>query len=308
MFKRFPYSRHSSYAELCELVAAFKPRDIFPCTVDPNTWSDAVSMRNLFGHLCSGDEFLHDRHMRDTVSEGRLRPKKRRRLASSFSQASRSPSSSVIGDDSCPAAAHPTRLDCGTASTAMINPMDNRQSSAIVEREDSPSCPRSTALHHGGEGSEFMRNRIRSIRDCLETMKDQMLFSNGPLPTALHAEGDDLEQASHPEQIQDSAHPASQSGGASPASRLCMTTTGEASQVSLPDSAFDSQDQEDPTLTIDLRHTIAEPNTSGRCSRSVSVQQRKIAYLAARARTYDAWSQVALLSAGNNHTEEEVEL
>jgi DNA cross-link repair 1C protein len=36
---RFPYSRHSSYEELCNLIDAFKPADIWPCTVDPADWT-----------------------------------------------------------------------------------------------------------------------------------------------------------------------------------------------------------------------------------------------------------------------------
>lgn len=35
---RFPYSRHSSYGELCYLVSELKPRDIWPCTVDTIRW------------------------------------------------------------------------------------------------------------------------------------------------------------------------------------------------------------------------------------------------------------------------------
>lgn len=35
---QFPYARHSSYAELCLLVDTFKPRDIWPCTVNPKYW------------------------------------------------------------------------------------------------------------------------------------------------------------------------------------------------------------------------------------------------------------------------------
>ncbi len=36
----FPYSRHSSYAELRDLVQAFKPLDVYPCTVDRLTWHE----------------------------------------------------------------------------------------------------------------------------------------------------------------------------------------------------------------------------------------------------------------------------
>jgi hypothetical protein len=60
---RFPYSRHSSYSELCELVAAFRPDDIFPCTVDEEHWTPALSMQNLFGDLCTEHTFRHDAEM-----------------------------------------------------------------------------------------------------------------------------------------------------------------------------------------------------------------------------------------------------
>jgi len=36
----FPYSRHSSFPELCDLVAAFKPKDVYPCTVDEPEWHE----------------------------------------------------------------------------------------------------------------------------------------------------------------------------------------------------------------------------------------------------------------------------
>ena len=39
----FPYSRHSSYAELCDLVKAFNPKDIYPCTVDEEGWHEGMS-------------------------------------------------------------------------------------------------------------------------------------------------------------------------------------------------------------------------------------------------------------------------
>lgn len=36
----FPYSRHSSYAELRDLVKVFKPVDIYPCTVNKAGWHE----------------------------------------------------------------------------------------------------------------------------------------------------------------------------------------------------------------------------------------------------------------------------
>ncbi|OAL47259.1 hypothetical protein IQ07DRAFT_682730 [Pyrenochaeta sp. DS3sAY3a] len=60
---RFPYSRHSSYSELCFLVAAFNPMDVFPCTVDEAQWTPSKGMRSLFGTHCSSDTFRHDIEM-----------------------------------------------------------------------------------------------------------------------------------------------------------------------------------------------------------------------------------------------------
>jgi len=39
----FPYSRHSSYAELCDLVRVFRPKDVYACTVDEDTWHEGSS-------------------------------------------------------------------------------------------------------------------------------------------------------------------------------------------------------------------------------------------------------------------------
>lgn len=58
---RFPYSRHASYPELCHLVAALKPRDVWPCTVSPADWiKNGISIEDLFGQHCSGTSFQHD--------------------------------------------------------------------------------------------------------------------------------------------------------------------------------------------------------------------------------------------------------
>ena len=76
----FPYSRHSSYVELCDLVRTFKPKDVYPCTVDEANWHEGllefpflgttadwscvgISIEHLFGHHCSHGSFRHDAEM-----------------------------------------------------------------------------------------------------------------------------------------------------------------------------------------------------------------------------------------------------
>jgi hypothetical protein len=57
----FPYSRHSSYPELCHLVDVLQPRDIWPCTVQPQEWlRKGISIESLFGTYCSAAIFEYD--------------------------------------------------------------------------------------------------------------------------------------------------------------------------------------------------------------------------------------------------------
>jgi hypothetical protein len=66
----FPYSRHASYPELCHLVSALKPVDVWPCTVSPMEWiKNGISINHLFGQLCQGTTFRHDIQV-DELREG----------------------------------------------------------------------------------------------------------------------------------------------------------------------------------------------------------------------------------------------
>ncbi|KAK0124050.1 hypothetical protein ONS95_009036 [Cadophora gregata] len=70
----FPYSRHSSYEELCELLKIFKPKDVWPCTEDPYYWHEVgMSIKDLFGHECSEAIFRYDREMSQKVSQAASR-------------------------------------------------------------------------------------------------------------------------------------------------------------------------------------------------------------------------------------------
>ncbi|KAI1458169.1 Metallo-hydrolase/oxidoreductase [Annulohypoxylon moriforme] len=70
----FPYARHSSLPELRHLVETFKPKDIWPCTVDPVYWKEkGITMQGLFGDLCTNDVFEHDL-MIDGIQELQRKP------------------------------------------------------------------------------------------------------------------------------------------------------------------------------------------------------------------------------------------
>ncbi|KAI1208228.1 Metallo-hydrolase/oxidoreductase [Annulohypoxylon truncatum] len=66
----FSYARHSSLPELRHFVETFRPKDIWPCTVDPAHWMErGITMQGLFGDLCTSDVFEHDRLMEDQLQE-----------------------------------------------------------------------------------------------------------------------------------------------------------------------------------------------------------------------------------------------
>jgi len=80
---RFPYSRHSSYSELCGLVSAFRPKDVFPCTVDENAWTPEISMCSLFQSNCSERIFRHDTKMMQLYEAGLEQESNEKRLPES---------------------------------------------------------------------------------------------------------------------------------------------------------------------------------------------------------------------------------
>lgn len=66
----FPYARHSSYEELCHLVDAFKPRDVWPCTENAeHWWRKGYSIASYFGDFCSGADFTYDKMVQATYPD-----------------------------------------------------------------------------------------------------------------------------------------------------------------------------------------------------------------------------------------------
>lgn len=48
----FPYSRHSSYEELCGLLRIFKPKDVWPCTENPLAWYEGENPIPAIANVC----------------------------------------------------------------------------------------------------------------------------------------------------------------------------------------------------------------------------------------------------------------
>lgn len=100
--QRFPYSRHSSYDELCHLVEVLKPKDVYPCTTDFDGWHEDISVKTLFGHLCSGSDFIHDREMIELKDERVASSKRKRKREEISSQDNHQGSSPRNGPESDP--------------------------------------------------------------------------------------------------------------------------------------------------------------------------------------------------------------
>ncbi|OGM49084.1 DNA repair protein [Aspergillus bombycis] len=350
----FPYSRHSSYVELCELVSAFKPKDIYPCTVDPLAWDEDVSMQSLFGHLCSGTEFTHDHHMRDMLENDEdLRSRKRARYEEPASQSSQLSSTSDIiprapmdfstrnpGDDTSqieePQA---TPIPNQTQQTRKRKHSRNQASAKPTLQNQTYSHPQSTRATE-----KARQNEVRQAWHFLNNARsDQTPFHLGSLPSSWSTEEDkepdyqgkttaDGETPHHVDELSDSdldtnvdvditdnnieepePGPARQF---SPS--LSISSSAFASQEQLlgpaSDMGFDGVFEEHIETPEQLEvQTTASLSTDARTANTLkrsssSSRARRAAYLAAKADSYEAWASMGLVSAGDNHTEEEIEL
>ncbi|KAL0467660.1 beta-lactamase-like protein [Neurospora intermedia] len=108
----FPYSRHSSYAELCHLVDTCKPKDVWPNTVNPREWLEqGITIEHLFGTHCSGNSFRHDKLIEEIFGM-REQP-------------------ILISDDSQSTASHPAS-SCHTPSSPTPQVADNWDGTTIA--------------------------------------------------------------------------------------------------------------------------------------------------------------------------------
>lgn len=178
--QQFPYSRHSSYNELCHLVEVFRPVDIHPCTVEEATWIWDFSMESLFGHLCSGTVFAHDKEMISLESQrAELQTSKRERAEDhdSSENTQKSQDLEVSQDQDIGSSSERTALP------ASLNQSQKRWRASPVTSEDCSEKSLVTMASRPKSTSVFGQ-RINSIRSSFQDWADLAAdFSQSPSPT-----------------------------------------------------------------------------------------------------------------------------
>ncbi|KAJ6005358.1 DNA repair metallo-beta-lactamase [Penicillium sp. IBT 35674x] len=301
---RFPYSRHSSYSELCALVAAFRPKDIHPCTVDPSTWSENVSIQSLFGHLCSGEGFIHDAYMRETLGlqcdeEHHARKRARYEVASTQS----TQSSEDEEDEELPSGMtgnhqHESSIMCTVPDRIQAKNEEIRRAHRYLLEHADPKV-----LQIGPLPPSVQTNREEDSFNTINNSEPEATTPRQSTYTYLNNDG------------ANSPLPDNQSSSQLQVSQQTDSFTLPISESALaPSSPIDA---ETALLAEDFPADRGVPTSGSGSGLGASAGRQRImsrlrsrisAYLAAQEGSYSAWEDHSLVSAGSNHAEEEPEL
>lgn len=335
----FPYSRHSSYNELCELVSAFKPKDIYPCTTDPLTWDESTSIRALFGHLCSGNHFTHDAHMRDTIeNDEELLRSRKRACYDEGSSPQASQQSSLADSDAGPRSwdssqQHVKRQKSSTFPvTRHAKDFSSSSSSGRILLPSSMESIHEPHTNHPNEPFTVPKPTIETERAKRNEIRCAWSFLHrnmpktaqlGPLPSSWPTmeedgfQGEDRNANSDGNNINTETRLPLSSPYPSPphntdtvevdSTHQHQLESQQTNSLSIPESAFASFSSQDHDHAPEPEQGQEQDGPEKTRSKSRR-RNRKEAYLAAQADSYEAWSFVSLVSAGNNHTEPEIEL
>ena len=325
---RFPYSRHSSYNELRELVAAFRPRDICPCTVELETWSEDVSMEVLFGDLCPEHVWIYDAENRSMAAERRellaaMANKKRKRGINDDGETQRSQD---VSDDTFETAetGHDQNQKGADTRQEIPNTNKNQPPSSRSARESNPSlgenatstAKTATATEQppSNEPLDTPTRRLKAIEtafQCLKDVKDTSTTQNsGP---NVSERDPFLEDTTNPEVVPVTASTAPpnenldqhENDDQDQHEENVNATETQHSSISLSLSAFESQP---------LSHSPSSPPPPSPPSQPPPqrLQSRISAYRAAKASLAGdcrSWDELGIRSTGYvGHAEEEVEL
>lgn len=266
---------------------AFNPVDIYPCTIDDSNWDEQVSMRTLFGHLCSGTTFAHDREMEIQANR-------------------RKPSKSGKNSDGSPIAAS---LLEGAAGISPSQESSEHSKQLIIEEIFSHPAPRVINPDPVYRPSKRRRTnppdtskvnagqqRLEDIRRSFKDHLDRVGESGGALGLLGKTQAE-------PIQVSDMDPPLSDEEAGrflldempEPTSVFHTAQCGQAgseTQISLSDAAFQSQSPQKPNAE----------EAPGK------VQCRKEAYVAAKGLSGSWEKDYGLVSSFDGQREEELEL
>jgi DNA cross-link repair 1C protein len=272
----FPYSRHASYNELRHLVSVLKPKDVCPCTVDEDSWSEEISMQTLFGDLCSERYFNYDRRLRARLQvrsnkdeTAGIRKRKREdqqetQESESSHQAYRTANGSfevhtteagLLNTAACKRGSHDDAFaHAGAGPGELAQALEVRPANLIQPPSQILQNPGSTSFIHLTEGEEPHSSsgaRLEAIKSAFEaiTRGSNMNSSDSSRPSDKVTVNQ--EQDSLPGEVSDMPkHESAVQEG------LAQVDAEPESQLSLTTSAFephpdDSQDRELSGLQLD---------------------------------------------------------
>ena len=343
--QEFPYSRHSSYEELCDLVKAFEPVDVYPCTIDEDYLNLSVSIASLFGHLCLGTTFAHDEEMALLASHGETLKRGTNDLSSQSMPSAGEASLNRRGTSSVPSvlkpASDPESHALNSVNRVLKRPRasppflrnhqgDSKMSLTTEISTPTQKLPRLKQSFRKYVGQSKPENLLATstssdpafnhISSHMGTSQDAVFGRQGPLvaPNLRNNPSANTVRNQHSVNNPAIVHPGTQakpielSDGDPPsqgnvAGDFLLDDMPEPDDV--PGPHYESQLGSDTQITIsDTAFESQSPRSSIPDSKAVRLQQRKEAYKAAKEPS-GIWGNVhGLLSSTAHHGDEEVEL
>ena len=280
--------------------------DIYPCTVDDNAWDNNVSMKKLFGPLCSKDIFAHDAKM---TEQCRVRDADRSKKRHFETKQARERNETT--DDTQDSPGELAKISCTQvdkiAGSVIGEPLPKkiRPGSSTEERTPMRSV---TAAQANTTPSTTTSDgtRIGTIKNCLETTVDLKATTSSTKHNSLDCRVDvfSVEKTNHGnvfvEHDRDALVVAQQYVLADSTVDLeqASTTASDSdvdrmeSQLSLPDSAFGSEQPVGASTHLPHQQVV----------------NRKEAYKAALGRDGLDWATYSPISSGKVKSEEDLEL
>ena len=270
----FPYSRHSSYQELRDLVSRFEPEDICPCTVEIDSWTDNLSMESLFGDLCPRASTWHydesNRAAAKVAQEKKvLLGKRKRDVQDNDSQDTQDTTtdhdfiSAPASFNGHPAVAENPDTPCGLRATLQEHRPDRPVLTAPVSAGVSTISPPATVEESSPEGiTDSFREAIKTHFRALNSGSDWIIRSgrlNSSHSEVAPREIDDqarIEEHMREEtadEMKSNSH-AAEDGTETADSQLSLSTSAFESQQSLPNGDPKHPEANTPTSTSTSPH------------------------------------------------------